>query len=537
MVSMTGAPPDVDRIGTDELRRLLIEALGKVAGLAAENAALREEIARLKGLKGRPSIKPCGMEQASEPKPPTGAGKRRGRGSKQMRRVATEDRVLRAAVPAGSRFKGYESFFIQDLVLRPLAIRFRRERWVARRPHGGGAASSGHRRPLRAGAAPVRPGAVSPGPGRAPAGGTARGHRYRGFQTAGRAALDRPPRAVPRRSARGVACRAGDGGLGHGRRHRRAPQSLPRRRPGAANGYCTQIGNEHFTWFGTTGSKSRRNFLELLRAGHADYVINTEALAYMRGRSLARWVILLLAEHDDKRFADRAAWLAHLRRLGIAGLDVTPDPVKIATEGALWGSINAHGFLKDTVILSDDAGQFDVARHALCWVHAERLVHKLDAFTDRHRAAQQLVRSLIWWLYRDLKAYCRDPTPQRESALRARFDWIFQRRTGFDILDRLLARLYANKPELLMVLERPEIPLHTNGSENDIRCHVTRRKISGGTRSDPGRDCRDAFLGLAKTCGKLGISFWDYLGARLSAQGAGELPFLPDLVKLRSAQA
>jgi hypothetical protein len=96
----------------------------------------------------------------------------------------------------------------------------------------------------------------------------------------------------------------------------------------AANRYCTQIGNDHFTWFGTTGSKSRLNFLELLRAGHADYVINIEALAYMRGRSLAGWVIRLLAEHDDKRFADRAAWLAHLRRLGIAGLDMTPDPVR-----------------------------------------------------------------------------------------------------------------------------------------------------------------------------------------------------------------
>jgi hypothetical protein len=120
--------------------------------------------------------------------------------------------------------------------------------------------------------------------------------------------------------------------------------------------------------------------------------------------------------------------------------------------------------------------------------------------------------------------------------LRARFDWIFQHRTGFDILDRLLARLHANKPELLMVLERPGIPLHTNGSENDIRCQVTRRKISGGTRSDPGRDCRDAFLGLAKTCAKLGISFWDYLGTRLSAAKA-DVPSLPDLVRLRNAQA
>jgi hypothetical protein len=97
------------------------------------------------------------------------------------------------------------------------------------------------------------------------------------------------------------------------------------------------------------------------------------------------------------------------------------------------------------------------------------------------------MRSLIWWFYHDLKAYRRDPTHQRKAALRARFDRIFRRRAGFVMLDRLLARLHANKAELLMVLDRPEIPLHTNGSENDIRAFVTKRKISGGTpqRSRP----------------------------------------------------
>ncbi len=259
-------------------------------------------------------------------------------------------------------------------------------------------------------------------------------------------------------------------------------------------------------------------------------MINAEALAYMGGRSLAGPVIRLLAEHETKHFADQAAWRAHLDRLGITALKVTPDPVLIATEGALWGSVKAHGLLKDTVIVSDDAGQFDVGRHGLCWVHAERLVHKLDTFTDRHRATQQRVRSLIWWFYADLKAYRRDPTAARKAALRARFDRIFTRRTGFATLDRLLARLHANKAELLMVLDRPEIPLHTNGSENDIRCQVTKRKISGGTRSDAGRDCRDAFLGLAKTCAKLGISFWDYLGARLAVAGSVPIPHLPELV-------
>jgi hypothetical protein len=117
--------------------------------------------------------------------------------------------------------------------------------------------------------------------------------------------------------------------------------------------------------------------------------------------------------------------------------------------------------------------------------------------------------------------------------LRARFDRIFKRRTGFATLDRLLERLHANKPELLMVLDRPEIPLHTNGSENDIRCQVTKRKVSGGTRSDAGRDCRDAFLGLAKTCTELGIGFWDYLGDRLAVAGCQAIPLLPALVSVR----
>jgi Transposase IS66 family len=141
-----------------------------------------------------------------------------------------------------------------------------------------------------------------------------------------------------------------------------------------------------------------------------------------------------------------------------------------------------------------------------------------------NRAAQASVRELIWKFYRDLKAYRSAPTKHRKAALRARFDRIFTRKTGFVTLDRLLARLNANKPELLMVLNRPEIPLHTNGSENDIRCQVTRRKVSAGTRSDIGRNCRDAFLALAKTCAKLEIAFWDYLGDRFTVPAK---PFRP----------
>ena len=303
----------------------------------------------------------------------------------------------------------------------------------------------------------------------------------------------------------------------------------------ARNGFCTQLGNAHFTAFITSAAKSRLNFLSLLRAGYSDYVVNDEALAYMRERALPAHVIGRLAEHPDRCFADQPAWSAHLDQLGIPALKVNPDPVLIATEGALWGSVKAHGFLCEGVIVSDDAGQFNVGQHGLCWVHAERLVHKLDTFTKQHRTAQASVRELIWTFYADLKAYCRHPSKRQKTALQARFDRIFTGKTGFVSLDRLLARLHANKAELLKVLEHPEIPLHTNGSENDIRCHVTRRKVSGGTRSDRGRDARDTFLGLAKTCAKLGVSFWDYLGSRLNVQGPA-VPPLPNLI-LAKAQS
>ena len=88
-----------------------------------------------------------------------------------------------------------------------------------------------------------------------------------------------------------------------------------------------------------------------------------------------------------------------------------------------------------------------------------------------------------------------------------------------------------------MVLDHPEIPLHTNGSENDIRCHVTKRQVSGGTKTDIGRDCRDAFLGLGKTCQKLGVSFWNYLGARIGVGGTPTVPRLADIIRCRGHPA
>jgi hypothetical protein len=69
--------------------------------------------------------------------------------------------------------------------------------------------------------------------------------------------------------------------------------------------------------------------------------------------------------------------------------------VRIAAEGAFRGTIQAHGLQPGTVIVSDGAGQFHLGGHALCWVHAERLVHKLLPNTDDQRRAVEATRTLI----------------------------------------------------------------------------------------------------------------------------------------------
>jgi hypothetical protein len=217
------------------------------------------------------------MEKASPPPPPRGKG---GRGGGRSRRTAlVEERLVKVSVPAGSRFKGYAIYEVQDLEIRARVIRYRRERWLT--PDG--------ERVM----APL------------PAGVTGHfGTELRRFILAqyhqGQVTVLRLVQllrdfglSISKRQVMRLLIAGQERFLDEARAVLRAGLSSARwitvddtgARHKATNGFCTQIGNAHFAWFGTTASKSRLNFLELLRAGHEDYVINAEALAYMRGRN------------------------------------------------------------------------------------------------------------------------------------------------------------------------------------------------------------------------------------------------------------
>ncbi|MCB9943982.1 MAG: transposase [Geminicoccaceae bacterium] len=272
-------------LGLDDLRDLVAALLERVALLEAENAALRDEIARLKGLKGRPKIKPSGM--AAKAGTSTATGKRGGKGkrggsSKASRRVpvVSEEQKLGVEAPPGSRFKGYEDFVVQDLRLESRVIRYRQERWMT--PDG------------RTVTAPLPQGLC--------------GHfgpelvrfiilqHVQGQVTTERLTAMLNEIGIVISKCQVIRLLNNDPGDLHDEATELFRAGLESAkwitvddtgaRHGAKNGFTTQIGDDRFTHFATTFSKSRVNFLELLRAGHGGYVLNDGACQEFRVRAM-----------------------------------------------------------------------------------------------------------------------------------------------------------------------------------------------------------------------------------------------------------
>ena len=491
--------------------------------LREENQALRDEVARLKGHKGKPSIQPSRLSPKRKPRRRRG-GRRRNKPPVPLRIDRIEDLPL-TEVPAGSRRLDVVEFDVQELVIHTVTTRYRRLRWLT--PEG------------KVIMADLPAGAVV---GSSHFGPTLQSFiLYQTYQC-------HVTEPLLLEQLREFGVRISSGQLhrliteGKDRFHAEKDEILrvglrvsgyihtddTGARHRGKNGYCTHIGNEWFAWFESTSSKSRINFLGLLRGGGTDYVLRGEALEYMLAQKLPKFLLARVSVHENRQFADVAAWNAFLSDEGIT----LPRHVEIVTEGALLGAALDHGMNPSLSVMSDDAGQFNVLCHCLCWIHAERILAKLVGFNEDQRKALEEVRSTLWALYRDLKVYKVTPTASAKESLSRRFDALCASRTCFASLNHALDRMAKNKPELLRVLDRPELPLHNNLSEGDIREYVKRRKISGGTRSDNGRRCRDTFASLKKTGRKVGVAFWPYVNDRIRQENRIEP--LPDLVAARA---
>jgi hypothetical protein len=491
--------------------------------------ALKDEVARLKGQKPKPDIRPSALEpDGKKPK----EGKRRSSTKRsKTAKLEIHDTIVvppTGEIPEGSRFKGYADFTVVGLRFEPCNIRYRLQKWLT--PEGD----------FLKGELPehltVMGGHFSP----ELVSYIQHQHHHAGVpQHLILEELHDIGIEISAGQVNRILLEKNDG-------FHTEKESLLRvglqvspyiqtddtnARHKGRNGYCTHVGNAWFAYFASTSSKSRINFLNILRTGHTDYVLDSYALEYMRDQRLPPKLLRNLEELGDTTVPNDDVWVTKLREWGV----VRKRHVKIVTEGALLGSVLSHEINPNLVVLSDDAGQFDILLHALCWIHAERRLAKLIGFNADQRAALEAKRTEVWDLYKMLKVYKANPTAGLKQEIEERFDAIFEEKTCFATLNHALKRLADSKTELLLVLDRPDIPLHNNLSENDIREYVTRRKRSGSTRSDLGRRCRDTFASLKKTCRKLGISFWRYLMDRNS--GSNTIPPLSDLVRQRAEEA
>jgi hypothetical protein len=280
------------------------------------------------------------------------------------------------------------------------------------------------------------------------------------------------------------------------------------------NGFCNCINSRLFTYFTTTFSKSRINFLTILRGEREDYQINETSLDYVKHENHSCKYYKIMKRSYDKGqrvFEDKEVLQRYYEREGIKA----PYAIRQITEALLIGSIVEHGFDPATVIHSDGAGQFNLFIHSLCWKHAERPLVKLKIYNQVHEEQIESKKSAYWMLYQSLKAYKKKPDAKAAFRLSRQFDSLCEPVVNYASLNQVLEKLKKNKDQLLVVLARPKTSLHNNDSERDIREYVKRRKISAGTRSENGRKARDTFLSLKKTCRKLEISFWDYLLDRM----------------------
>nr|WP_244627247.1 transposase [Microvirga tunisiensis] len=414
------APGDSAKpLSSTALRQLVSDLAGKIdrleheveqlrldnSNLRLNNQALKDEIARLKNLPPRPPFKPSGMDKATQPRP-AAPGRRLGRGVK--RDQVTREVTLRAEVPPGSRFKGYKTVVHRDLVVAAEVVRYKRERWVT---PGGQTLIA----PLPLGVT----GGFGPGVRRF----------CLALHTQGQVTTERltdllngiglsiSKREVVRLLTTDLEAFAQEdrailkAGLvsspyitvdDTGARHARRPA------------VTTQIGGERFCVFRTSRSKSRLNFLSLLRGGCEDYVVNEATLDYLRRQPVEAAVIARLSQLQGQVFRSQMEWWQHLLQCSINIFD--RPLLQTLNEAATWGALRHHGLMDNTVVVSDDAGQFRVATHALCWIHAERHLEKLMPASPKQAKAVELVRATIWCFYRGLKLWKQSPTAGAEAS-------------------------------------------------------------------------------------------------------------------------
>ena len=297
------------------------------------------------------------------------------------------------------------------------------------------------------------------------------------------------------------------------------------------NRHCQVVCNPVYTAYRTSAHQDRLSLLEVLRNGRPRrFRLNQEAVAGLENVQLSQSNRQTLQtsgselEMDEPTFQEYLAYL--LPNLGKQHRKEIIDAAAIA---AYWAESE---WLVIGTLVCDAAPQFNQLTRwlMLCWVHEGRPYQKLHPVISFHREALDDFLKRFWGYYHELLAYKHNPLPTERVRLEAAFDELFAVHTGYEALDERIAKTRAKRASLLLVLERPELPLHNHAAELGVRRRVRKRDVSFGPRTEAGLRAWDTFMTLAETSRKLGLSFYAYRHDRITGEYA--IPPLANLVTL-----
>ena len=306
-------------------------------------------------------------------------------------------------------------------------------------------------------------------------------------------------------------------------------------RVNGVNQYCHVVCSPLYTVYLTTEKKNRLTVIDVLtNLRPRAYLLLTKTYDWLRQTSVSESVLGRLQRLPQNRTFDNEQFN---RLLDEHLADVNVQHRRRILEAA---AITAYHTQQEIpvvqLLLGDDAPQFKriTPELALCWVHDARYYKKLTPAVAYHRHLLAEFRDRYWTFYDALLAYQDTPSPEQVPRLETEFDKLFSTVTGYTGLDRRIAMTRDKKEALLMILRHPEIPLHNNPAEIEMRRRVRKRDVSFGPRTEDGKRAWDTFATLSATTKKLGVSFYRYVYDRVTE--SGEIPNLAALIVKRAQQ-
>ena len=293
------------------------------------------------------------------------------------------------------------------------------------------------------------------------------------------------------------------------------------------NSYCTYIGGQYFAYYKTFYSKSRENFLRILLQGKEGYHINEAMIWHLFQSGVEDDILNIIEEHKGKSYQSRKGMHRLLNDLGLKAKKLRQQCI----EAALVGFIQSTVLKPGQVLMSDRARQFALFDHAACWVHMERPLRKIICTSEQIEQELKQVRHAVWELYHKLSEASLNQIGKED--VHKLYDALVAMKTSSPEINAVINSFSTYREEMLKALDHPGLPLHNNNSERDIRAVAKRRNISGSTKSDSGRKFRDGLQSLKQTCFRVGYNFWDYMQRWFR----GDPPDLAELVRHRYQSA